>query len=56
MRLLARRIRHLPEEIDDLNKRIAEAVEVSTPALLEVRGVSAVCAGTTAPATTCNDV
>ncbi|MFD6972043.1 transposase [Streptomyces sp. NPDC059949] len=39
MRLLARRIRHLTEEIDDLNKRIAEAVEVSPPGLLEVRGV-----------------
>ncbi|MFE9500878.1 transposase [Streptomyces collinus] len=39
LRLLARRIRHLTEEIDDLNKRIAEAVEVSTPGLLEVRGV-----------------
>ncbi|WUD85539.1 transposase [Streptomyces sp. NBC_00503] len=39
LRLLARRIGHLTEEIDDLNKRIAEAVEVSTPGLLEVRGV-----------------
>ncbi|MFD6186361.1 transposase [Streptomyces goshikiensis] len=39
LRLLARRIRHLTEEIDDLNKRIAEAVEASTPSLLEVRGV-----------------
>lgn len=39
LRLLARRIRHLTEEIDDLNKRIAEAVEDSTPGLLEVRGV-----------------
>ncbi|MEU9718085.1 transposase, partial [Streptomyces sp. NPDC047976] len=39
LRLLARRIRHLSEEIDDLNKRIAEAVETSTPGLLELRGV-----------------
>lgn len=38
-RLLARRIRHMSEEIDDLNKRIAAAVEVSTPGLLDVRGV-----------------
>ncbi|MEU9303317.1 transposase [Streptomyces sp. NPDC048269] len=37
--LLARRIQHLTEEIDDLNERIAEAVEVSTPGLLDVRGV-----------------
>ncbi|MEV4429593.1 hypothetical protein ACN9M0_37835 [Streptomyces sp. R-07] len=44
LRLLARRIQHLAEEIDDLNKRIAEAVETSTPGLLEVRGV-----GRTAP-------
>ncbi|MFE7333123.1 transposase [Streptomyces sp. NPDC057565] len=39
LRLLARRIQHLTEEIDDLNKRIAEAVEASTPGLLDVRGV-----------------
>ncbi|WP_406340056.1 transposase [Streptomyces sp. NBC_01620] len=39
LRLLARRIRHLTEEIDDLQKRLAEAVEASTPGLLEVRGV-----------------
>ncbi|MEV8037873.1 transposase [Streptomyces sp. NPDC086182] len=39
MRLLARRVRHLSEEIDDLNKQIAKAVEASTPGLLEVRGV-----------------
>ncbi|WP_370088340.1 IS110 family transposase [Streptacidiphilus sp. MAP12-16] len=39
LRLLARRIQHLTEEIDDLNKRIAEAVDVSTPGLLDVRGV-----------------
>jgi transposase len=39
LRLLARRIRHLTVEIDDLNKRIAEAVEASTPGLLDVRGV-----------------
>ncbi|MFF3054889.1 IS110 family transposase [Streptomyces sp. NPDC057909] len=39
LRLLARRIRHLSEEIDELNKRTAEAVEASTPDLREVRGV-----------------
>lgn len=39
LKLLARRIHHLTEEIDDLNKRIAEAVEVTTPGLLDVRGV-----------------
>ncbi|MFF8381575.1 IS110 family transposase [Streptomyces sp. NPDC015661] len=39
LRLLARRIRHLTEEVDDLNKQIAKALEVSTPGLLEVRGV-----------------
>ncbi|SFT21000.1 Transposase [Streptomyces sp. ok210] len=39
LRLLARRIRHLTEEIDDLQKWITEAVEASTPGLLEVRGV-----------------
>jgi transposase len=39
VRLLARRVRHLSEEIDDLNKQIAKAVEASTPGLLEVRGV-----------------
>ncbi|GAA5608195.1 transposase [Streptomyces griseus] len=37
--LLARRIKHLTEEIDDLNKQIAKAVEASRPGLLEVRGV-----------------
>ncbi|MEW2581616.1 hypothetical protein [Streptomyces syringium] len=37
LKLLACRIRHLTEEIDDLNKRIAEAFEASTPpGLLEV--------------------
>ncbi|MGP4089992.1 IS110 family transposase [Streptomyces sp. KR55] len=39
LRLLARRIQHLTDEINDLNKRIAEAVKVSTPGLLEVHGV-----------------
>ncbi|MEU2135126.1 transposase, partial [Streptomyces sp. NPDC018352] len=39
LRLLARRIRHLTEEIDDLNKRIAAAVAASLPGLLDVRGV-----------------
>ncbi|MFE5097524.1 IS110 family transposase [Streptomyces sp. NPDC056638] len=39
LRLLARRIQHLTEEIDDLNQRIAEAVKASTPGLLDVRGV-----------------
>jgi hypothetical protein len=39
LRLLARRTQHLTGEIDDLNKRIGEAVEASTPGLLEVRGV-----------------
>ncbi|MFJ8254775.1 transposase [Streptomyces sp. NPDC094466] len=39
MRLLARHIKHLTEEIDDLNKQIAKAVEASRPGLLEVRGV-----------------
>lgn len=39
LRLLARRIQHLSDEISDLTKRIAEAVQVSTPGLLEVHGV-----------------
>ncbi|MCX4537866.1 IS110 family transposase [Streptomyces sp. NBC_01669] len=39
LRLPARRIQHLTEEIDDLNQRIAEAVKASTPGLLDVRGV-----------------
>ncbi|MFF3062560.1 transposase, partial [Streptomyces sp. NPDC057909] len=39
LRLLARRIQHLTEEIDDLNKRIGAAVEASTPALLDAHGV-----------------
>nr|WSW47939.1 hypothetical protein OG296_35330 [Streptomyces sp. NBC_01001] len=34
LRLPAHRIRHLSQEIDDLNKRMAEAVAVSTPGLL----------------------
>ncbi|MGI5399289.1 IS110 family transposase [Streptomyces sp. CA-135486] len=39
LRLLARRIQHLTEEIDDLNQQIAAAVDASTPGLLDVRGV-----------------
>ncbi|MCX5097263.1 transposase [Streptomyces sp. NBC_00365] len=39
LRLLARRIQHLTEEIKDLNMRITEAVKVRTPGLLEVNGV-----------------
>ncbi|MEU6555208.1 IS110 family transposase [Streptomyces sp. NPDC046915] len=39
LRLLARRIQSLTEEINDLTKRIAEAVTASAPALLEVNGV-----------------
>ncbi|MEU6890129.1 transposase [Streptomyces viridosporus] len=39
LRLPARRIQHLTEEIDDLNQRIAEAVKASSPGLLDVRGV-----------------
>ena len=39
LRLLARRIQHLTEEINDLNMRITEAVKVRTPGLLEVNGV-----------------
>ncbi|MCW1100136.1 transposase [Streptomyces sp. RS2] len=38
LRLLAR-LQHLTAEIDDLNERIAAAVEASTPGLLDVRGV-----------------
>lgn len=39
LKLLARRIQSLTEEINDLNKRIAEAIKASTPALLDVHGV-----------------
>ncbi|MEE1836804.1 transposase [Streptomyces sp. SP17KL33] len=39
MRLLARRIQHLTEEINDLNKRTAEAIRARTPGLLDVHGV-----------------
>jgi transposase len=39
LRLLARRIGHLTEEIDDLNKQIAHAVQQAAPGLLEVHGV-----------------
>jgi transposase len=39
LRLLARRIQHLTEEINDLNKRITEAIQARTPGLLDVHGV-----------------
>ncbi|MGW6263697.1 IS110 family transposase [Streptomyces sp. NPDC055085] len=39
LKLLARRIQHLTDEINDLNKRITEAVKMRTPSLLEVNGV-----------------
>jgi transposase len=39
LRLLARRIQHLTEEINDLNQRIADAVKARTPGLLDVQGV-----------------
>jgi transposase len=39
LKLLARRIQHLTEEIDDLNNHLAAAVEEGAPGLLEVRGV-----------------
>jgi transposase len=39
LRLLARRIQNLSEEIDDLNARIGEAVEVAAPGITEVQGV-----------------
>ncbi|WP_254397833.1 IS110 family transposase [Streptomyces sp. AC558_RSS880] len=39
LRLLARRIQHLTEEIDDLNQRLTEAVKASSPGLLDARGV-----------------
>jgi transposase len=39
LRLLARRIQNPSEEIDDLNMRIAEAVEVAAPGITEVQGV-----------------
>ncbi|MER6409301.1 transposase [Streptomyces viridosporus] len=39
LRLPARRIQHLTEEIDDLNQRITEAVKAGSPGLLDVRGV-----------------
>jgi transposase len=38
LRLLPR-LQHLTEEIDDLNKRMAETVEGSTPGLIDVRDV-----------------
>jgi transposase len=39
LRLLARRIQHLTEEINDLNKRITVAIQARTPGLLDVHGV-----------------
>jgi transposase len=39
LRLLARRIQHLTEEIDDLVRQISRAVKASRPALLDVRGI-----------------
>lgn len=39
LRLLARRIQHLTDEIDDLNARIRDAVEDAAPGILEVQGV-----------------
>ncbi|MEU1569536.1 IS110 family transposase [Streptomyces mirabilis] len=39
LRLLARRIQSLTEEINDLTGRITEAITASTPGLLEVNGV-----------------
>jgi transposase len=39
LRLLARRIQHLTQEINDLNARITEAIKASTPGLLDVNGV-----------------
>ncbi|MET7353101.1 transposase [Streptomyces mirabilis] len=37
--LLARRIQHLTQEINDLNTRITEAIKASTPGLLDINGV-----------------
>ncbi|WP_240122339.1 transposase, partial [Streptomyces sp. MUM 2J] len=39
LKLLARRIQNLTDEINDLTERISEAVTASTPGLLEVHGV-----------------
>jgi transposase len=39
VRLLARRIQNLTEEINDLTRQMADAVQASTPALLDVYGV-----------------
>ncbi|MFF7988142.1 IS110 family transposase [Streptomyces sp. NPDC007901] len=39
LKLLADRIQHLTREIVDLNKRIAEGVEVNFPGLLDTQGV-----------------
>ncbi|MDP9406356.1 MAG: IS110 family transposase [Actinomycetota bacterium] len=39
LRLLARRITHLTEEIDDLDERLAETLDAHAPALLDRRGV-----------------
>ncbi|WP_406190767.1 transposase [Streptomyces sp. NBC_01017] len=40
LKLLARRIQHLAEEIDDLNKRIAETVKACAPGLLDAYGAA----------------
>ncbi|WP_399462715.1 transposase [Streptomyces sp. sk2.1] len=39
LQLLARRIQHLTEEINDLTKRITEAIKTTTSDLLDVHGV-----------------
>ncbi|WP_394253157.1 IS110 family RNA-guided transposase [Arthrobacter pityocampae] len=39
LRLLARRIQHLSEEIDDLNNRLADAVEAASPGITDIQGV-----------------
>jgi transposase len=44
LRLLARRIQHLTEEIEDLKVQIADAVEQAAPGLLELQGVGPDCA------------
>jgi transposase len=44
LRLLARRIRQLTGEIDDLNQQLARAVNRHTPRLLQRRGVGPDCA------------
>jgi transposase len=44
LRLLARRILDLTAQINDLKRRIADAVRIHTPGLLELRGVGPDCA------------